>query len=126
MLLLDSDIVIDVLRRHPPAVQWLGGVTEVVAIPGYVALEATAGARDARELQAVDSVLARLRVVWASTGACDTALQVFRQVRLSTAIGALDVLIAHTALELGLPLHTFDRKHYAAIPNLVTIQPYTR
>ncbi len=37
-----------------------------------------------------------------------------------------DIMIGETALALNLPLHTFNQKHYAAIPNLKTIQPYTK
>ena len=47
MLLLDTDVMIDVLRGHPPAVAWLGTVrTEVIALPGYVAMELIQGCRD--------------------------------------------------------------------------------
>lgn len=50
----------------------------------------------------------------------------FRQVHLANAIGILDMLIAHTAIDMNLPLHTFNLKHYAAVPGLQTIQPYAR
>lgn len=35
-------------------------------------------------------------------------------------------VVMQTALSLYLPLHTFNRKHYEIIPDLVTIQPYRK
>jgi predicted nucleic acid-binding protein len=45
---------------------------------------------------------------------------------LSTGISAFDILIGQTAVELGLPLHTFNVKHFRHVPGLTTIQPYTK
>jgi predicted nucleic acid-binding protein len=45
---------------------------------------------------------------------------------LSHGIGTYDILIAHTALELGAPLHTFNVKHFGAVAGLKTIQPYIK
>jgi predicted nucleic acid-binding protein len=67
MILLDSDIMIDLLRKHSPAIAWIA-------------------ARGDEKI----------------------------------------ALIGETALALNLPIHTFNQKHYAAIPNLKTVQPYTR
>jgi predicted nucleic acid-binding protein len=38
----------------------------------------------------------------------------------------IDVLIGHIALELEVPLYTFNQKHYRVISRLTVIQPYTR
>jgi len=40
MILLDTDIVIDVLREYPPAVAWFQSVAnEEIVLPGFVAME---------------------------------------------------------------------------------------
>ena len=39
MQILDSDVLIDVLRGHPPAVDWFGGLVELPSVPGFVAME---------------------------------------------------------------------------------------
>jgi predicted nucleic acid-binding protein len=37
-----------------------------------------------------------------------------------------DALIAQTAISLDTPLHTFNVKHFAGIPQLRIVQPYQR
>lgn len=127
MLLLDTDIMIDVLRRFQPALDWLvqHGSDEVV-LPGFVVLELLQGCRDKREQEQVERRTAQGRSVWPSSGACTAALQTYAQFHLSHTMGFIDALIAHTAIELGTPLYTFNVKHYAVIPGLTTIQPYPR
>jgi hypothetical protein len=45
MILLDSDVVIDLLRRYPPAVQWFDQlyIDEEVVISGYGVMELIQG-----------------------------------------------------------------------------------
>jgi predicted nucleic acid-binding protein len=127
MLLLDTDIMIDVLRRFPPAIAWIEslGSTEL-RLPGLVVMELIQGCRNKAEQDQVLRDLGGYRTAWPSASACDSALQDFVRFKLSHNLGLLDALIAHTAIELEAPLHTFNQKHYAAIPRLTTVQPYTK
>ena len=54
------------------------------------------------------------------------ALPVFGAFRLSHGLGIIDVLIGQLAVEHGVPLCTFNQKHYAMIPGLITMQPYAK
>lgn len=65
-------------------------------------------------------------VVWPMTDDCDKALDDFTQYHLSHNAGLLDTLIGRTAVGLGMPLHTFNQKHYSFIPGLQTVQPYSK
>lgn len=127
MILLDSDIMIDLLRRHSPAVAWLSSLTEeALCLPGFVAMELIQGCRDKREQTQLEQVLLRFAIMWPSHEACNQALRTFSHYYLSHGVGLLDALVAHTAMMLGIPLHTFNLKHYAAIPGLKLVQPYVR
>lgn len=127
MFLLDSDIMIDLLRKHPPAMAWLASLNdEEIALPGFVVMELIQGCRNKVEQQKIEKAVAVYGVVWPSPRTCDEALSVFTHYHLSHALGLLDALIGETAVALQLPLHTFNQKHYAPIPNLVTVQPYQR
>lgn len=127
MILLDTDIMIDVLRKYPPAIAWLASLgSTALMLPGFVVMELVQGCRNKAEQDQVLQELGGYRTAWPSAGACDRALQDFVRYKLSHNLGLLDVLIAHTAIELGAPLHTFNQKHYAAIAALTTVQPYTK
>jgi predicted nucleic acid-binding protein len=41
-------------------------------------------------------------------------------------LGIINALIGQLALSLDLPLYTFNQEHYAAIPRLQVVQPYSR
>ena len=127
MIILDTDIMIDLLRKHPPAMAWLASLgDEEIALPGFVVMELIQGCRNKAEQIKVEKSATSHSVVWPSSKTCDEALSVFSRYHLSHSLGLLDALIGETALALNLPLHTFNQKHYAAVPNLKTVQPYTR
>jgi predicted nucleic acid-binding protein len=128
MILLDSDVMIDLLRQYPSAVAWFNALEdeEEVILPGYVVMELIQGCRDKMEQERLQRELATYGVVWPLPEDCDRALQVFTQYRLSHNAGLLDVLIGQTSVALGIPLCTFNQKHYQFIPRLQTIQPYER
>jgi predicted nucleic acid-binding protein len=125
MIVLDTDVAIDVLRGHAPAIAWLQGLgATVLALPGLVAMELFQGCRDKSELLRVEQFCQPHRLYWPSDADCQRALHDFAAFRLSHGIGLLDVLIAHTAIGLNEPLATFNIKHYGVIAALATIQPY--
>jgi predicted nucleic acid-binding protein len=128
MILLDSDVAIDFLRNHPNAVAWTAALPSggPLALPGYVVLELLNGCRDATDRVGVEQLVVRSLIVWLEPGQSRQALDTYRQIRPANAIGVLDMLIAQTALALGEPLHTFNQKHYNAVPGLRTVQPYVR
>ncbi|MCI0476265.1 MAG: PIN domain-containing protein [Anaerolineales bacterium] len=126
MLLLDTDILVDVLRRHLPALAWLNASVDQVAVPGYVAMELFQGCRDKNEQARVQRVLRDFVMVWLLPEACDQALSVFANASLSHNLGILDALIGQLAVSLNVPLYTFNEKHYTAIPHLRTVQPYAK
>jgi len=127
MIALDTDVVIDVLRSYTPAIKWLIALNnEEVAIPGFVAMEIIQGCRSKSEQLRVEHLMEQFLVVWPSSNACDAALTLFSEYHLSDSLGLLDAIVGQTALELGLPLHTFNQKHYRIIAGLQTVQPYSR
>ena len=123
MILLDSDVMVDLLRRYSPAVAWFDGLddVELVALPGYVVMELIQGCRNKVEQDRVLRVVAHYGIVWLSPDDCARALETFTQYHLSHSAGLLDVLIGQTALAMDVPLYTFNQKHYRFIPGVRTI-----
>jgi predicted nucleic acid-binding protein len=128
MILLDSDVLIDLLRKYPPAVRWFDALheDEGLVVSGYIAMELVQGCRNKQEQDKVRRALVAYGVVWLAPRDCDRALEVFAAYRLSHHVGLLDVLIGQTAVALGLPLHTFNQRHYGFIPGVQTLQPYAK
>jgi predicted nucleic acid-binding protein len=123
-MLLDTDVMVDVLRGHAPAVAWITNYALPISIPGLVAMELLQGCRNLQEQQRLERELSRFAFHWPSVADCQRAYHDFAAIRLSTGLGLLDSLIGHTAVGLNEPLATFNVKHYGAIAGLQTIQPY--
>jgi predicted nucleic acid-binding protein len=128
MILLDSDVLIDLLRNYPPAAGWFDALheNEELMVSGYVVMELIQGCRNKSEQERVRRELATYGVVWLSSTDCDKALEVFATYHLSHNAGLLDVLIGQTSVSLGVPLHTFNQRHYSFIPGMQTVQPYIK
>jgi predicted nucleic acid-binding protein len=128
MILLDSDVMIDLLRQYPPATRWFDALDdeEELLLPGYVVMELIQGCRNKVEQERLRRELATYGIVWPAPVDCDEALDVFTEYHLSHNAGLLDVLIGQTAVALEVPLYTFNQKHYRFIPGLQTIQPYEK
>jgi predicted nucleic acid-binding protein len=116
--------MVDFLRGHPPAVQWLTNYSLPIGIPGFVAMELLQGCRDLAEQQHVERELARFVVHWPTRTDCDRAYRDFAALRLVSGLGLLDSLIAQTAVGLNAQLASFNIKHYGAVTALQIVQPY--
>jgi predicted nucleic acid-binding protein len=126
MLLLDSDILIDVQRGYPPAVLWFDSLDEPPAVPGLVIMELVQDAKNKKQVREAIALVAPLARVWPTGPQCDQALAVLLQYRQSHGVGLVDALIGACAAGLAATLCTFNVKHYKVIPGLVTLQPYPK
>jgi len=124
--ILDSSVLIDVLRSHPPAVTFLGTIARsgTPATHVMVAAEVLAGTRDKKEPAVVESFLTSFQVLSPSEADGLAALELYKQVRLSHCVDWPDSLIAATALRLGLEVYTLNVKHFSAFPKLSVLRPY--
>ena len=127
MILLDTDVMIDVLRGYEPAAEWLKGVaSQEIGLPGLVVMELLQGSQNAREQRKLEKYLDGFLLFWATGDDCARALTDFSIFHLSHQLGIFDALIGETAVGLEANLATFNTRHYRALANLTTIQPYER
>ncbi|MEW6138811.1 MAG: PIN domain-containing protein [Thermodesulfobacteriota bacterium] len=127
MLVLDTDVMVDILRGHSAAIEWLGSVAdEVLILPGLVLMELVNGCRNGDEVQRLLSLTRVFPIRWPREADCERALRDFVRGRMSHNLGILDALIAESAVGLGAALCTFNVKHFNAIPHLTTVQPYEK
>lgn len=125
MRLLDTDVLVDIRRRHPPAVAWLASLPEKPALIGLSVMELIAGCRDGREVRAVLREIVPFPIYWPTEADQKRALQTYARAHLSHRLGLLDALIGECTVGLSATLATFNVRHYRAVPGLVTEQPYS-
>jgi hypothetical protein len=126
MYLLDTDILIDIQRGHPPAVSWFASLVDLPSVPGIVVMELIQDAQNARQVRKALKLVAPLSIVWPTEADCRRALSDFTAYHLSQGLGLLDSLIAACAIGLSATLCTFNVKHYRVVPGLRLAQPYIR
>lgn len=125
-MILDTDILIDIDRNHPNAQAWIASLTALPMISGFAALELLQGCRNKSEMTKVEMFLSVFPIVWPDEVDMNWTFANFGQFRLSHNIGILDCLIAATAIGLGVPIATFNKKHFEAVTGLTTVQPYSK
>lgn len=125
MILLDTDVMVDVLRGYEPSKEWLE-FTQEVGVPGLVVMELLQGCQNAKEQRQLEKSLSNYQLYWPSEEDCSRALASFSSHHLSDNIGLLDALIAETTIGVDAELATFNVKHYRVLKGLKTIQPYKR
>ena len=124
--IVDSSVLIDCLRGRAEAVTFLRGLgphhrprTHLV-----VTAELLTGARDKREVAAIDSFLRLFDLVVPGEAEGVAALDLYRRYRLSHGVDWPDCQIAASAVALGVPVVTRNVKHFAAFPSLRVVSPY--
>ena len=127
MILVDTDVLVDLARSYSPAVKWLKAIdSNSIVISGFSYMELIQGCKDIKELHHFASLYKREMLVWPSKINLDLGLDYFEGTFLRNRIGILDTLIAATAIELDCEFASYNLKHYNNFPKLKLIQPYER
>ena len=123
MILLDSDIVIAHLKGHPAVTQRILRQLSEIAIPAVVLAEldfgAKASARQEENLTRLYEFVRAIGVIPFDRGcAAEYGTLKAELRRIGRPTGAIDALIAATALAKGAVLVTHNQEHYRHIPGL--------
>ena len=99
MVLLDTDVLVEVLRGKPAALAWLAGVnTCEFGIPGIVAMELLCGCRNRNEQNQVRKFAAQFTILWPVEHEFAVAFDLLAEHRLTSGLSIPDCLIAAMAL----------------------------
>lgn len=121
--LLDTAVVIDLLRAHPPAGQWLSGQDELAVSP-VVWLEVIEGAENLRAQSQAVELLRHFERAEVLPVDFEWAIRQALRFRLSHNVDMMDCLIAATAERLGVPLFTANLKHFQPLIGELAQRPY--
>lgn len=115
--LLDTAVVVDVLRGHPPAVTWLAQQGSL-GVSAVVWLEVIQGAPDRQAEQAA------LRARRGARPGQRMGHPPTARLHLSHGLDSMDCLIASANHRLGIPLYTCNLKHFTPLLGDLAHKPY--
>jgi predicted nucleic acid-binding protein len=122
--ILDTSIVIDLLRGFQRAKQWLERLEHPrVSVTPIVWMETVQGATDkAKRAQAV-RFLRRFHIEHPTEDDNRWAMRQLARFHLSHGVQLQDAMIASVAARLSVPLYTTNLKHFAPLPAVEALQP---
>ena len=123
--ILDTSVVVDLLRGFDPAKGWFKGRgRQRLAITPVVWMETVQGAANkSRRAQAI-RFLRRFPIEHPTEDDNRWAMRQLARFHLSHSIALHDAMIASVAARLAVPLYTTNLKHFAPLPAVDAKRPY--
>jgi predicted nucleic acid-binding protein len=123
--LLDTSIVVDILRNYPPYQQWFSSVSLQLGVTKFVWMEVLQGAVSKNKQQQAIQVLNKFVLIPIEVSDIDWALTHLTQNILATSgLDMKDALIASTSARLQVPLYTHNLKHMHSLLGNLAQKPY--
>ena len=121
--LLDTSIVVDLLRAYPKAVEWFETATDL-SIPRAAILEILEGAQDSKRQRQAIALIKRLEFTEHAEADLVSATMLLSSFGLSHGVDAFDCMIAATSQRLNAPVLTRNLKHFRPLIGELAILPY--
>jgi predicted nucleic acid-binding protein len=121
-LLLDTCVLIDHLREHPPAVAYIGSLPAEPRLSAVTIAEIYVGVRNQAEARRVEMLVDPFVVLSVDAEIARLGAGFRRQFAHSHGTGLLDALIAATAAVHGARLVTRNARHFPMLADLLV--PY--
>ena len=121
MIVLDTTVLIDVLRGYRPALEFLRNQVDPPACSEITRVEILRGIRN-RERDATEALIGAIRWIDLDEQIARRAGALGRTWRRSHALATADLVIGATALELGAELATSNLRHFPMFAGLAA--PY--
>lgn len=120
LTIVDTDILIDAARQIKEAIDCLDQIehTSSLAVSVVTEMELLVGCQSKTEQRNTERFLQRFQVLKLSDQACDQAVDLLRQYRLSHGLLIPDAMIAATAMTLGVPLVSKNQRDFRFIGTL--------
>ena len=124
--MLDTDLLIDYLRRHPKAAALFDKLPDDCAICAMSVAELHAGVREGAERDALNTLLASFTLIEVSAEIAAEGGLLRRDWGKSHGVGLTDALIAATALHCGRVLLSLNGKHFPMLGKGQLVVPYKK
>jgi len=118
MTVVDTTVIIDILRGFQPAIEWVESVERRLVASEVTRIEVLRGLRS-HERGAAERAFTALHWIAVDESISRRAGELGRQWRRShRSLSLADLVIGSTAMELGAELATSNVRHYPMFPNL--------
>lgn len=122
--IIDTNVMIHVLRGEQQAAKWFNILEEEVVFPCFVLMELIVGCDTKEELAKVEKLIKPRSVYWPSQKDIRKALEIVRDnYRHGRKVKVIDALIAACAMTLHIKLYTEDND-FNNIPGLKKHSPF--
>jgi predicted nucleic acid-binding protein len=123
--MIDTAIIVDLIRNHTPALNWLKTQVNVdLGIATVTWMEVVKGANNKSDLTAVRKLMEQFDVVDLTATDQRWAMANYAAFKLSHGVGMYNALIAAPAQRLGIPLYTHNLKHIQPLLPKLAQKPY--
>lgn len=123
-LVFDSDVLIDYLRDHESATEFLEGCSQPLALTAISVAELYVGVRDGEERSRLDDFIAAFETLPVDAPIAVQAGLWRRHYGRSHGTGLADALIAASVSAAQATLVTLNRKHFPMLANVIV--PYSK
>ncbi|MDB6070314.1 MAG: PilT protein domain protein [Verrucomicrobiales bacterium] len=123
-MLIDTDILIDYLRGHPSAVEFIERNMDNLVISAVSVAELFQGVREGIERTKLSRMISALTVIPLTQEIAETAGLFRRDYRDSLGCGLADCMIAATAAEHHIGLATLNDRHFRMLISVT--KPYSK
>jgi predicted nucleic acid-binding protein len=121
--IVDTTVVVDLLRAHPPALTWLAS-QDRLGSTSIVWLEIIEGAPNRQAQRQAVEILHHFERIDPCPEDFDWAIEQALKFKLSHNADMMDCLIASAAHRLSLPLYTSNLKHFLPPIGSLAQKPY--
>jgi predicted nucleic acid-binding protein len=121
--LVDSSVLVDVLRGYPPAEQWLADTAQL-GVTQIIWLELLEGSQNKQRQREAMKLLRRFALIRLTGDDVQWSIEQLITLRLSHNVDAFDCLIVSVHVRLNLPLYTRNLKHFIPLIGELARSPY--
>lgn len=123
--ILDTSVLIDLLRAFPPATEWFASLgRQRAAITPVVWMETIQGASNREKRAQAIRFLRQFRIEHPTEDDNRWAMRQLAHFHLSHGIQLQDAMIASVAARIAVPLYTTNLKHFQPLPSVAAKKPY--
>ena len=122
--MVDTNIIVDFLRSHPPAAQWVRSQRIRLGIASVTWMEVIFGAKDKTKRDEAFKFMKQFELITVTDDDQEWAMKQLFRYRLSHGVDSFDCLIAAPAHRLQLPLYTRNLKHFEPLLGELAVVAY--